>query len=71
MVPLKKHFRSFWYLVHFAGRGAKEANLYTEIAEGIHSYGITRHRHGKVLLTLPYIYHALLDQMVPLGWLLM
>ncbi|KAI5661040.1 hypothetical protein M9H77_20363 [Catharanthus roseus] len=28
-----------------AGRGAKEANLYTEIAEGIHSYGITRHRH--------------------------
>lgn len=30
-----------------AGRGAKEANLYTEIAEGIHSYGVTRHRHGK------------------------
>ena len=29
------------------GRGAKEANLYTEIAEGIHSYGVTRHRHGK------------------------
>ncbi|XP_042493822.1 probable N-acetyl-gamma-glutamyl-phosphate reductase, chloroplastic [Macadamia integrifolia] len=28
-----------------AGRGAKESNLYTEIAEGIHSYGITRHRH--------------------------
>ncbi|KAA0046005.1 putative N-acetyl-gamma-glutamyl-phosphate reductase [Cucumis melo var. makuwa] len=28
-----------------AGRGAKEANLYTEIAEGIYSYGITRHRH--------------------------
>lgn len=28
-----------------AGRGAKEANLYTEVAEGIHSYGITRHRH--------------------------
>ncbi|OVA15457.1 Semialdehyde dehydrogenase [Macleaya cordata] len=28
-----------------AGRGAKEANLYTEIAEGIHSYGITTHRH--------------------------
>ncbi|CAN4112273.1 unnamed protein product [Withania somnifera] len=26
-------------------RGEKEANLYTEIAEGIHSYGITRHRH--------------------------
>ncbi|XP_052173694.1 probable N-acetyl-gamma-glutamyl-phosphate reductase, chloroplastic [Diospyros lotus] len=28
-----------------AGRGAKEANLYTETAEGIHSYGITGHRH--------------------------
>lgn len=28
-----------------AGRGAKEANLYTEIFEGIHSYGITKHRH--------------------------
>ncbi|KAL3614175.1 hypothetical protein CASFOL_042249 [Castilleja foliolosa] len=28
-----------------AGRGAKEANLYTEIAEGIHSYGVTGHRH--------------------------
>lgn len=31
-----------------AGRGAKEANLYTEIAEGIYSYGITRHRHGNI-----------------------
>jgi N-acetyl-gamma-glutamyl-phosphate reductase len=28
-----------------AGRGAKEANLYTEIAEGIHAYGVTSHRH--------------------------
>ncbi|GFS29750.1 putative N-acetyl-gamma-glutamyl-phosphate reductase [Actinidia rufa] len=28
-----------------AGRGAKEANLYTEIAEGIHSYSVTGHRH--------------------------
>ncbi|XP_020106179.1 probable N-acetyl-gamma-glutamyl-phosphate reductase, chloroplastic isoform X2 [Ananas comosus] len=28
-----------------AGRGAKEANLYTEISEGLHSYGITKHRH--------------------------
>nr|CAD1841355.1 unnamed protein product [Ananas comosus var. bracteatus] len=28
-----------------AGRGAKEANLYTEVSEGIHSYGITKHRH--------------------------
>ncbi|KAL3619015.1 hypothetical protein CASFOL_037243 [Castilleja foliolosa] len=25
---------------------AKEANLYSEIAEGIHSYGVTGHRHG-------------------------
>lgn len=29
-----------------AGRGAKEANLYTEVAEGVHSYGVTRHRHA-------------------------
>ncbi|KAL9257072.1 putative N-acetyl-gamma-glutamyl-phosphate reductase, chloroplastic [Drosera capensis] len=28
-----------------AGRAAKEANLYTEVADGIHSYGVTRHRH--------------------------
>lgn len=28
-----------------AGRSAKEANLYTEVAEGIHAYGVTRHRH--------------------------
>lgn len=28
-----------------AGRSAKEANLYTEISQGIFSYGITRHRH--------------------------
>ncbi|CAI7808085.1 unnamed protein product [Closterium sp. NIES-54] len=28
-----------------AGRGAKEANLYTEVAEGIHPYGVTNHRH--------------------------
>lgn len=28
-----------------AGRAAKEANLYTEVAEGMKSYGITRHRH--------------------------
>ncbi|KAL6211646.1 hypothetical protein ACLB2K_016869 [Fragaria x ananassa] len=32
-------------LVNCAGRGAKEANLYTEIAEGLYSYGITCHRH--------------------------
>eukprot|EP00879_Flechtneria_rotunda_P003014 GHRR01003232.1.p1 GENE.GHRR01003232.1~~GHRR01003232.1.p1 ORF type:complete len:409 (+),score=107.05 GHRR01003232.1:1-1227(+) len=28
-----------------AGRSAKEANLYCEIAEGINSYGVTKHRH--------------------------
>jgi N-acetyl-gamma-glutamylphosphate reductase len=37
------------YLVYNVGRGAKEANLYTEISEGIYSYGITRHRHGTIL----------------------
>jgi N-acetyl-gamma-glutamylphosphate reductase len=36
----------------FAGRSAKEANLYTEIAEGIHAYGITKHRHGTNHFTL-------------------
>jgi N-acetyl-gamma-glutamyl-phosphate reductase len=29
-----------------AGRGAKEANLFTEISEGIHAYGIAFHRHA-------------------------
>lgn len=33
----------------FPGRGAKEANLYTEVAEGIHPYGVTSHRHGQSL----------------------
>ena len=28
-----------------AGRAAKESNLYTEIAEGIHAYGVSSHRH--------------------------
>eukprot|EP00850_Spirogloea_muscicola_P006460 SM000030S11469 [mRNA] locus=s30:870940:874420:+ [translate_table: standard] len=28
-----------------AGRSAKEANLYTEIAEGINAYGVGSHRH--------------------------
>lgn len=28
-----------------AGRAAKEANLYTEVAEGMHSYGVGHHRH--------------------------
>lgn len=29
-----------------AGRAAKEANLYVEIAEGIHAYGVASHRHA-------------------------
>ena len=29
-----------------AGRGAKEANLYAEVAEGIHAYGVASHRHS-------------------------
>ena len=29
-----------------AGRAAKEANLFTEVAEGIHPYGIAGHRHA-------------------------
>ena len=28
-----------------AGRGAKQSNLYVEIAEGMNAYGITSHRH--------------------------
>jgi len=28
-----------------AGRGAKEANLFTEMAEAIHPYGLGKHRH--------------------------
>ncbi|GHP10111.1 hypothetical protein PPROV_000884400 [Pycnococcus provasolii] len=28
-----------------AGRGAKEAFLYAEVAEGMHAYGVSRHRH--------------------------
>lgn len=28
-----------------AGRSAKEANLYVEIAEGINAYGVSKHRH--------------------------
>ena len=29
-----------------AGRAAKEANLYTEVTEGMHAYGVASHRHG-------------------------
>ncbi|WP_445678630.1 N-acetyl-gamma-glutamyl-phosphate reductase [Radicibacter daui] len=28
-----------------AGRSAKEASLFTEVAEGIHAYGVANHRH--------------------------
>jgi N-acetyl-gamma-glutamyl-phosphate reductase len=29
-----------------AGRGAKEANLFAEVSEGIHAYGVATHRHA-------------------------
>ena len=29
-----------------AGRSAKEANLFTEVAEGLHAYGVANHRHA-------------------------
>ena len=29
-----------------AGRSAKEANLFAEVSEGIHAYGIAKHRHS-------------------------
>jgi N-acetyl-gamma-glutamyl-phosphate reductase len=29
-----------------AGRAAKEASLYAEVAEGTHAYGVASHRHG-------------------------
>lgn len=29
-----------------AGRGAKQANLFSEVSEGIHAYGVDQHRHG-------------------------
>ena len=29
-----------------AGRAAKEASLFTEVAEGVHAYGIASHRHA-------------------------
>jgi N-acetyl-gamma-glutamyl-phosphate reductase len=29
-----------------AGRDAKQQNLYTEVTEGIHAYGVARHRHA-------------------------
>jgi hypothetical protein len=45
----------------FVGRGAKEANLYTEIAEGIHAYGVTSHRHGNSYpkLSLIFLYNLI------------
>jgi len=50
-------FYTFGFLL-WLGRGAKEAFLYTEICEGIHAYGITRHRHGEFLSA--YIFLRLL-----------
>lgn len=46
-----------------AGRSAKQNLLYTEIAEGINSYGVTKHRHmpeiEQVRSTLPASHVAL------------
>lgn len=43
-----------------AGRSAKQNLLYTEIAEGINSYGVTKHRHmpeiEQVRSTTPPLY---------------
>lgn len=40
-----------------AGRSAKQALLYTEIAEGMNAYGVSKHRHmpeiEQVLRSLP------------------
>ena len=48
-----------------AGRGAKQNLLYTEIAEGINCYGVTRHRHmpeieqvGRGLYCKSLMWHA-------------
>ncbi|GFY87688.1 putative N-acetyl-gamma-glutamyl-phosphate reductase [Actinidia rufa] len=43
LVPLIKV--RFEFKSSSLGRGFKEANLSTKIADGIHSYGITEHRH--------------------------
>lgn len=40
----------FDYLVLIVGRSAKENLLFTEVTEGMNSYGVTRHRHGKFSL---------------------
>ena len=47
----------FCYLVLVAGRSAKENLLFTEVTEGLNSYGVTRHRHGKSnFLLIGFIY---------------
>jgi len=42
----------FYYLILVAGRSAKENLLFTEVTEGLNSYGVTRHRHGKFSLVV-------------------
>ncbi|GAU22815.1 hypothetical protein TSUD_142550 [Trifolium subterraneum] len=39
-----------------AGRSAKENLLFTEVTEGMNSYGVTRHRHG---VRIEDLYHQL------------
>ena len=52
-----QHLDNFGGLL-WLGRGAKEVNLYTEICEGIHPYGITRHRHGEFLSAYTFLSYS-------------
>jgi len=45
-----KHIISMLFYYFVAGRSAKENLLFTEVTEGMNSYGVTRHRHGKFSL---------------------
>ncbi len=42
-----------------AGRSAKQALLYTEIAEGMNAYGVTKHRHMPEIEQVLFIGSAL------------
>jgi len=48
----------FYYLTLVAGRSPKENLLFTEVTEGLNSYGVTRHRHGEfsLLLIIGFVY---------------
>jgi hypothetical protein len=45
-----KYIISMLFYYFLAGRSAKENLLFTEVTEGMNSYGVTRHRHGKFSL---------------------